>query len=64
MLVIEGFAQTDDFLSVYLGNVGMQSQHGRGRCFQLTEEITSAGFQDHHPVLYGGTGNALFESCD
>ena len=64
MLVIEGFAKADDFSSVYLGNVGVQSHYGRGRCFQLTEEIASASFQGRNLVLYGGTGNARFESCD
>jgi hypothetical protein len=37
---------------------------GRGRCFQLTKEIASASFQGRNLVLYGGTGNARFESCD
>jgi VRR-NUC domain len=32
----------------------VQSHYGRGRCFQLTEEIASAGFQDRHLVLYWG----------
>jgi hypothetical protein len=46
------------------GDVGVQSHYGRGRCFQLTEEIASASFQGRNLVLYGGTGNARFESCD
>ena len=43
---------------------GVQSRHRRGRCFQLTEEIASPGFQSRHLVLYGGARNARFDSFD
>jgi hypothetical protein len=64
MLVIEGFGQIHDLLTVQLGKVRMQSRHGRRRSFQLTDEIDPPGFQTRHLVLYGGARHARLDSID
>ena len=64
MLVIEGFGQIHDLLTVEFGKVRVQSRHGRGSCFKLREEYDSLSLQGRHLVLDGDARHARLDCFD